>query len=267
MYLYNFTGGEKAAMNSERREIIRELLQSKPFISLHELEIRFPNISSMTLRRDIEYFESLGEAIKVRGGARSMKFITTSMEDTFTLRMTENIAAKERVAYKAVGMIETGRSLFLDSGTTMLKLASLLPDERLTITTTGPNIAMELIKKNLPIVNIVGGMLNRDNISVSGNQAIRFLNDINIDIAFIVPSGISSHDGLTCGNYIECELKKLVVEKARRSVVLMDASKLDRTLPYTFCGIGDIDTIIAERTLPQDITAVANEHNVEVIIA
>lgn len=254
-------------MNSERREIIKELLQNKPFISLHELEVRFPNISSMTLRRDIEYFESLGEAIKVRGGARSMKFITTSMEDTFNLRMSENMQAKEKVAYKALEMIETGRSLFLDSGTTMLKLASLLPDERLTVTTTGPNIAMELIKKNQPIVNIVGGMLNRDNISVSGNQALRFLADINIDVAFIVPSGMSSYNGLTSGNYIECELKKLVVDKARKVVVLMDASKLDKTLPYTFCGIGDIDIIISDRELPADITKLAVEKEVQIIIA
>lgn len=254
-------------MNSERREIIKEMLQSKPFISLHELEVRFPNISSMTLRRDIEYFESIGEAIKVRGGARSMKFITTSMEDTFSLRMNENMQAKEKVAYKAIELIETGRSLFLDSGTTILRLASLLPDERLTITTTGPNIAMELIKKNQPIVNIVGGMLNRDNISVSGNQALRFLNDINIDIAFIVPSGVSAKNGLTSGNYIECELKKLVVEKARKVIVLMDSSKLDKILPYTFCGIGDIDIIIAERELPDDITKIAEEKNVKIIIA
>jgi DeoR/GlpR family transcriptional regulator of sugar metabolism len=254
-------------MNSERREIIKELLQNKPFISLHELEVRFPNISSMTLRRDIEYFESLGEAIKVRGGARSMKFITTSMEDTFNLRMSENMQAKEKVAYKALEMIETGRSLFLDSGTTMLKLASLLPDERLTVTTTGPNIAMELIKKSQPIVNIVGGMLNRDNISVSGNQALRFLGDINIDVAFIVPSGMSSYNGLTSGNYIECELKKLVVDKARKVVVLMDASKLDKTLPYTFCGIGDIDIIISDRELPADITKLAIEKDVQIIIA
>jgi DeoR family fructose operon transcriptional repressor len=254
-------------MNSERREIIKEMLQSKPFISLHELEVRFPNISSMTLRRDIEYFESIGEAIKVRGGARSMKFITTSMEDTFSLRMNENMQAKEKVAYKAIELIETGRSLFLDSGTTILRLASLLPDERLTITTTGPNIAMELIKKNQPIVNIVGGMLNRDNISVSGNQALRFLNDINIDIAFIVPSGVSAKNGLTSGNYIECELKKMVVEKARKVIVLMDSSKLDKILPYTFCGIGDIDIIIAERELPDDITKIAEEKNVKIIIA
>ena len=52
----------------------------------------------MTLRRDIEYFESQGECIKVRGGARSMKFITTSLEESFNLRLHANSAAKEAIA-------------------------------------------------------------------------------------------------------------------------------------------------------------------------
>lgn len=253
-------------MNTDRREKIKELVQSKPFVSLHELEKLFPEVSSMTLRRDIDYFENQGDAIKVRGGARSMKFITTSMEDNFSQRLNTNVAAKKKVAEKAIEFIETGRSLFIDSGTTMMKLASMLPDERLTITTTGPNIALELAKKNLPIINIVGGMLNRDNISVSGNQAVRFLNDFNIDIAFIVPSGISAHNGLTSGNYTECELKKLVIEKARKIVVLMDMSKLDKILPYTFCYIKDIDVIISDRPLPEDVASEAVKNNVEIII-
>ncbi len=254
-------------MNPVRREHIRELLQTKPFVSLHELEVLFPDVSSMTLRRDIEYFEAQGEAIKVRGGARSMKFITTSMEDTFTLRMGENIRAKQRVAAVAASMIETGRSLFFDSGTTMLQLAIMLPDERVAITTTGPNIALELVKKNQPIVNLVGGMLNRDSISVSGNPSMKFLGDINIDIAFIVPSGISAEDGLTSGNYSECELKKMVIEKARHVVVLMDSSKLNKSLPYTFCRFDKIHEIIADRPLPEDLTQIALQNGVRIRIA
>ena len=254
-------------MNTERINAVRNLLASKPFVSLRELEQMFPNVSSMTLRRDIEYFESQGEAIKVRGGARSMKFITTSMEDTFNLRLSENPDAKEKVALAAIELIETGRSLFIDSGTTMLKLASLLPDERLTVTTTGPNIALELVKKNQPIVNIVGGMLNRDNISVSGNQALRQINDINIDIAFIVPSGISAQNGLTSGNYSECELKKLVVEKARKVIVLMDNSKLDKILPYTFADLTEVDTIITDKPLPDDISKIVENAGVHIKLA
>ena len=254
-------------MNSVRRNQIRELLQTKPFVSLHELEEMFPDVSSMTLRRDIEYFEKQGEAIKVRGGARSMKFITTSMEDAFSLRMHENADAKERIARRALGFLETGRSIFLDSGTTMLRLAESLPDERITVTTTGLNVAIELMKKDMPIVNIVGGMINRDNITVSGNQAVSFIDSINIDLAFIVPSGVSAKDGLTCGNFIECELKKLVVQKARKVVLLMDSSKLNKSLPYTFCSIDDIDCIVSDEELPYDITERAARAGISILIA
>ncbi|MBR5323018.1 MAG: DeoR/GlpR transcriptional regulator [Clostridia bacterium] len=254
-------------MHSERRKIIKDMLHSKPFVSLNELVELFPDVSSMTIRRDIDYFEQQGEAIKVRGGARSMKFITTSMEEEFPSRMQKNIPAKEALAKKAIELLETGRSIFLDSGTTMMKMASLLPEDRLTITTTGPNIAIELLNKKQTLVNLVGGMLNRDNISVSGTQALRFLEDINIDIAFIVPSGADAQTGLTCGNYSECELKKMIVEKARKIIVLLDTSKLDKSLPYTFCALENISAIITNGTLPRDIEELAVKHDVQIIRA
>ena len=254
-------------MNYPRKVLVREILISKPFTSLKELEERFPEVSSMTLRRDIEFFERQGDVIKVRGGARSMKFITTSMEEEFPSRMQKNIPAKEALAKKAIELLETGRSIFLDSGTTMLRMASLLPEERLTITTTGPNIAIELLNKKQTLVNLVGGMLNRDNISVSGTQALRFLDDINIDIAFIVPSGADAQTGLTCGNYSECELKKMIVEKARKIIVLLDTSKLDKSLPYTFCALENVSAIITNGVLPRDIEELAERSGVQIIRA
>ena len=110
-------------------------------------------------------------------------------------------------------------------------------------------------------------MVNRDNISVSGTPALEFLDSINIDIAFIVPSGMSGKNGLTSGNYTECELKKLVVQKARRVIALMDTSKLDKSLPYTFCSIEDLDTIITDAQLPEDIMRLAQAAGVKVKIA
>ncbi len=246
--------------------MIKELLSQKPFVSLQELEQMFPDVSSMTLRRDIEYFERLGDAIKVRGGARSMKFITNSLEDSFSKRLSENIYAKEKLARYAVSMIETGRSIFLDSGTTILRLAEMLPNDRVIVTTAGINIAMELIKKDMPVVNIVGGMLNRNSLSVSGSQTISFIEGINIDMAFVVPSGASPKGGLTCGNNIECELKKLVVKKAAKVVALMDSSKIDKSLPYTFSNFEDVDELVTDRALPGDLMEVVTGCGVKVTV-
>ena len=110
-------------------------------------------------------------------------------------------------------------------------------------------------------------MLNRDSISVSGNVAVKYLSDINIDVAFIVPSGVSSDNGFTCGNYSECEFKRLVIEKARRTVILTDNSKLDKTLPYTFADFSMIDTIITDRVVPQEIADEARKSGTKIIVA
>ena len=54
--------------------------------------------------------------------------------------------AKESLAKKAIDMLEPGRSIFLDSGTTMMTMASLLPEDescnactrKCSLTTTRP---------------------------------------------------------------------------------------------------------------------------------
>ena len=103
-------------MYNERRERIRALLTEKPFISIKELQSMFPDVSGMTLRRDIEFFESQGEAIKVRGGARSMKFITTSTDDAITTRMQENVASKEKIARRAAEFLDKPVQILLKPG-------------------------------------------------------------------------------------------------------------------------------------------------------
>lgn len=240
------------AMPENRRKRIQDLLSEKPFVSLAELEAMFPDVTSMTLRRDINLLEERGELIKVRGGAKSMKFIKTSMEDAFGKRLSENPEGKLKIADKAAELIAESRSIFIDSGTTALCLAEAVPDIQITITTTSPHVALELAKKQRIMVNIVGGIINHDNLSVSGMQALRFIDDINIDLAFIVPSGCSLSSGFTCGNYSECELKRHIVKRARRVVILMDRDKIDRGLPYTFCTPGDVCSVITDGGLPAE---------------
>lgn len=254
------------AMKAARRQLISELIQSRPFISLKELEEKFPDVTSMTLRRDIEYFEKQGELIKVRGGARSMKFITATSDDAYTEREKENYSSKLAIAEKALSFIEPGKTYFFDSGTTVMRLAEMIPDQHMTIVTPGPNIALELIKKNLPIINLVGGIVNRESISVTGSRAIDFLSDINIDIAFMTPSGYSENNGFTCGNFAECELKNFIVKKARTVIMMMDTSKLDKNLPYTFCRLSDVNILVTDKKIPASFLDASSYPDLQIVV-
>ncbi|MBR4765734.1 MAG: DeoR/GlpR transcriptional regulator, partial [Clostridia bacterium] len=84
-------------MSVQRRERVLEILREKGFVRLHDLEAEFPDYSSMTLRRDIEFFENIGEAQRVRGGAKYIGNRSAS-EDIYEIREIKNKAAKEHIA-------------------------------------------------------------------------------------------------------------------------------------------------------------------------
>ena len=157
-------------MQKERRKQIEEMLAAESFVSIEKLKETFPDISEMTLRRDIEYFEREGLALKVRGGCRSTSYFGPSDSFYDNDRIIENAAIKMAIAKTSIGFLETGRSVFVDSGSTLRCFASLVPAEKYSMTTTDPAIALELIKKGTAAVNIVGGRLDREHLTVTGLQ-------------------------------------------------------------------------------------------------
>ncbi len=249
-------------MNKDRRSTIKQYIEEKGEADLRELEELLPEVSTMTLRRDLIYLEEKGYVIRTRGGAVSVKRVAAAVEDMYSLRAAENIEGKTKIAKKAVEFVETGRSIYIDSGTTMMCLAQELPDENFSILTSGPNIGLEIIKKTKPNVVLTGGVISRNNLSVSGSNWLHLIRNINIDIAFMATSGYSLETGFTIGNFNECELKKLVIEKARKPILLMDITKIDKTMPYTFATLKDIDILICDADLPDGIKKAAQENGV-----
>ena len=60
-------------MKRERISEIAELLDKRGKLSLEQLEEYFPNVSQMTLRRDLFLLEEEGKIIRIRGGAMSVR--------------------------------------------------------------------------------------------------------------------------------------------------------------------------------------------------
>lgn len=254
-------------MNADRLDNINEYIQARGEVKLSELEELMPKISSMTLRRDLAFLEERGDVIRIRGGARSIASLSERFikEEAYNRRANENTDGKRLVAQKALTLVEKGRSLFLDSGTTMMGLAKLIADEQLFILTSAPNIGMELIKRQGVTVTLIGGQLSSDNISVSGANSLDFIKNINIDIAFIATSGFSLDSGFTSGNFNECELKKYVIKKARKVVMLMDNTKLDANMLFTFAELKDIDVLVTDGQLPESVLKAAAKSKVTVL--
>ncbi len=239
-------------MPQQRREAINEKIQTSGEVKLADLEKIFPEVSSMTLRRDLEALERQGRIIRIRGGAKSIAHLSMIKEAVYTQRQAENTPAKSLIADKAAELVTAGRSIYIDSGTTCMSLAQRLPDHNLFVLTPAPNIALELIKNSNIKVNLTGGQLNRDTLTLSGFNAVEYVKSINIDIAFMAASAFSLQNGFTCGDYYEAELKRLIIRKAQQVIMLMDSSKINTGMPYTFARLTQIQTLITDNALPDD---------------
>lgn len=254
-------------MANNRKEKIAKLLEQKGEVHLNQLKALFPNVSEMTLRRDLISLENEGLVIRTYGGAVSTKNIASikGEEDAYSRRAAENIETKMKIARIAVPYMEKGRSVYLDAGSTIMAFARELPDENYSIITSGANIALELLKKSNTSVFVLGGLMNRNTLSMSGPSAVTSLDTINIDLAFMAASGFSIENGFTVSNLYESDLKRKVISRANKVIMLVDSSKIGRDLLFTYAYLKDIDIWICEQPLPPDIEKEARKAGVEII--
>lgn len=254
-------------MGNERQQHIMEILKQTGEVQLQQLKQHFPEVSVMTLRRDLTGLENEGFLIRTHGGAVSAERLAavSGEEYAYSRRAAENIEAKLRIADKALTLTETGRSMYFDAGSTVMCLARLLPDDNYNIVTSGTNIALELVKKQNTSVMTLGGSVNRNTLSVSGPNAMEMIDGINIDVAFMSASGFSTENGFTVSNVYECELKKKVISRSKKVILLMDSGKLNKNMTFTFANLEDLDVWIAEGPLPDDIRKAAESRRVALL--
>lgn len=245
-----------------RRQEMSRLINERERISIKELQQIFPGISLMTIHRDLDALESTGLIVKVRGGARSVHH---KVDPSLEIRSRENLAGKTIVAQKAAELAKGATCVFLDSGTTCIALAKIMPDTPMTIVTTGPNVALVLARLKHPEVTLCPGTLNKENLTVSGQSTLEFLGNINIDIAFIGVSGYGKTEGFTCGRESEMAVKRRVIRHARQTVILCDHTKLSRVMPFTFAKLEEIDCLAIDKELPKDLRELADLSGVTVL--
>ena len=226
---------------------MKQYIERENVVTIKALQQLFPDVSLMTIHRDLDVLVEQGEVVKFRGGARSVRYAS---DPEFNVRMRENNMGKIHIAQKALELIQPNTAIFLDASTTNLALAKILPDIHLNIITTGPSIALELCRLHNPVVTVCCGTINRKNLALSGQNTLEMLDKINIDMAFIGVSGCSVEAGFTCGTEADMLVKRNMIRKARTSVVMCSKEKFSCLMPYTFARLADVDYLITDDALP-----------------
>ncbi|MBQ8536752.1 MAG: DeoR/GlpR transcriptional regulator [Clostridia bacterium] len=236
----------------ERRQKITALVNEKGMITFQELTHAFPQVSEMTLRKDLKYLDETQQIVRIYGGARSLDTVVGA-DVPLKHRMTQNMDKKRQIAQKARELVQPGAAVFLDSGSTCTELARVFPDVQSLVFTGGLNCLNELSRLKSPEIHVLGGVMNKDSLSVRDPRIARDMSSVNLTCAFISANGYTREQGFTCRSETRREMEQAVISRADKVVVLMDSQKVGSVSTFTICGAEEIDVLVSDDQLDPQV--------------
>ena len=251
----------------ERQQAIAALVMSKGRASVADLAAAY-DVTTETVRRDLAVLDRAGMLRRVHGGAVPVRALHVVEKDVLE-RESTRADRKEAIARAATRFLPgSGGTLLLDAGTTTARVAALLPaDRELTVVTNSVPIAARLASMPSVSLQLLGGRVRGLTQAAVGEQALRVLDTLRVDVAFIGTNGITARHGLSTPDSEEAAVKRAMVASAGCVVVVADSSKVGREDFVSFAPIGRVDLLITDSELSAEDTAQLTDFGVEVVVA
>ena len=254
----------------ERWQNILDLVNSQNIVSVQELSKRL-GTSEVTIRRDLSELEEIGKLKRVHGGAMRNEQISSSIEPKFSQLANDNVSFKEQIADYAMGMIKDSTAIMLDASSTVLMLAQRIRKRKwkeLTVVTNSVRVIMELVDCEGIELVLIGGQVRKNLVSCAGFLAEMQLKQLKVDISFLGINGIDlEENAMTTPNLSEAAIKRAMFKCTKKSIILADHSKFNRSYLGMECAASDVDLIITDDQVDMSIIRRAQEIGVELRIA
>ncbi|MCF7805478.1 MAG: DeoR/GlpR family DNA-binding transcription regulator [Candidatus Marinimicrobia bacterium] len=247
----------------DRRDEIVRLLNKNGKVKVEELSKQF-DVSSVTIRNDLDYLEKKGIVHRTYGGALIRDIV--AYDSSLTEKQKLHAEEKRKIGIKAAELIHDGESIILDSGTTTRQIAVNIKEKQgLTVLTNAINIAVELAGLENITVMLTGGTLRKKSYSLVGPEAEHALTNYFFDKLFLGVDGFGLDSGLTTPNPLEAQLNRLMVQMANEVIAVTDSSKFGRRSFSFICELDGIDQIITDKNIPNKYTEDLKKRNISII--
>ena len=225
---------------TERLGRILELLARDGTVTVSVLADEL-GVSEATVRRDLQALGDQRLLERSHGGAVAHG---TAHELPVRYR-TGRSDEKRRIAQAAAALVTDGMAIGLTGGTTTTEVARMLGlRQGLTVVTNALNIAVELaVRPDLKLI-VAGGVARATSYELVGSLADATLRSVYVDIAFVGVDGVDAERGLTTQNEVEAATNRVLMDRANRTIVVADATKLGRVAFAEIAGIDRADQLI-----------------------
>ena len=229
----------------QRRLQMLQLLEQSEIVSLNDFCEALKNVSESTVRRDLKTLEAEGQIILLRGGGACLK--KGSYEVPLNSKSIKNVNEKETIARYAASLVNDGESIYLDSGSTALRMVRHLKNKDITIVTSHAMILQEIQETKLKCM-ILGGEINISTASILGTRTNSELANMYFDKAFVGCNGFSDKAGISTPDIREAEKKQIVHRNSSETYVLADSSKSGKNTLCKVFELGEVPVICEKET-------------------
>jgi DeoR family fructose operon transcriptional repressor len=238
----------------ERQQEILRLARDGGRVDVISLAEEF-QVTAETIRRDLKALDRAGLLRRVHGGAIPAGRL--DFEPDLAERESTAADEKDRIAKAALAELPMQGTVILDAGTTVARLAGIVPLEaELTVVTHSLPIAARLADHPGMQLHLVGGRVRHRTRAAVDAWALRAYGEIRADVVFVAANGFSAEHGLTTPDLAEAAVKRAAMAAARRVVLLADSAKYGQEHFARFGALSDVDLLITDSGLsPEDATA------------
>jgi DeoR family transcriptional regulator of aga operon len=253
---------------AERLAAILDLLVGAGKVDVDDAAGHF-GVSTATIRRDLDHLAEQQLLSRTHGGAVPNG---TSYDLPMRYRTAGRGQAKARIAARAVAMLWPGCTVSLNGGTTTIEIARSIPGSKplragLTVVTNALNLATELTVRPFIKIVVCGGVARPQSYELVGSIARETMAQLTPDICFLGATGLDPDAGITIPDEEEAAVNRVMVTRAKRTVVVADASKLGEIAFFRICRLSEVSTVITDDRAAADMIGRMRRTGVEVIVA
>ncbi|HTL68563.1 MAG TPA: DeoR/GlpR family DNA-binding transcription regulator [Lacunisphaera sp.] len=259
---------ESAKSPEDRVQLILEMLDRSPSCSYEELAQRM-DVSTMTIRRDLEPLIKKGAVIKTVGGVQRADAPSYLYETAVYSRLATQRAEKRAIAKAALDLITVESTIFIDGSTTCLELARRIAKEKkgLTVLTHSALACLELGKSTENTIIGIGGQYDNNSLCFVGPQAEDVAKNLFVDMAFVGTKAFLPAEGTFESSLPTFRIKQIVAERCARMVLLADHSKIGQRALSKVLDISQIHTLVTDDQIRQSDLAALPPAGPKVVVA
>ena len=232
----------------DRLNAIVSMVQQTGSVTVPELAEAL-GVTASTIRRDLQTLDRAHRIAKVHGGATSLERAHVTRDLTLNERSDLHNDDKERICARAAALVEPESFVYIDSGSTTLRLIEHLPHlEDVTYVTDSVLHAQRLALRGMRTV-VLGGELKPETEALVGPY--------NFNCGFWGSNGIAAEQGFTAPDIEEAQVKRISMRHTAKRFVISDASKFGMVAPVKFADFRDA-TIITAGDVPAKYRAMDN---------